>query len=197
MMVCLMASGAGAAMADEPNPSFNLVNRGRVAIREIYATTAGQTTWGLDRLQHGTVPANMNVPIRLPIGSCVYDIRVVYDNGQSEEQRHVDTCATDNVTFPRSRSRAATRAPVAGDDPSFRLVNRGRSEVNELYVSPPDEDHWGDDRLGDATVAPGRTKVIDLPPGPCFYDLRIVYANGEATEKRRVNLCITTDLRVP
>ena len=139
----------------------------------------------------------MNVPIRLPAdGNCTYDIRVVYENGQSEEQRRVNTCAVDNVTFPAARARPG-RSQTAADDPSFRLVNRGRAEVNELYVSLPDQEDWGDDRLGDHTVPPGGRKVIELPPGSCIYDLRIVYANGEASEKRRVNLCTITDFRVP
>lgn len=181
----------------EDNPSFNLVNRGRLTIKEIYATSAGQATWGQDRLQRGSVPANMNVPIQLPTdGNCLFDVRVVYENGTSEDQRRVNTCAVDSVSFPASRARTG-RSEAAVNDPSFRLVNRGRAEVSELYVSLPDQDGWGDDRLGRGTVPPGGRKVIDLPSGACFYDLRIVYGNGEATEKRRVNLCTVTDLRVP
>ncbi len=187
---------APAAWAQD-NPSFNLVNRGRLAIREIYTTSTGQNTWGQDRLQRGTVPANMNVPVRLPAdGNCLYDIRVVYENGANEEQRRVNTCVVDSVSFPAGQARPG-RNQTATDDPSFRLVNRGRAEVNELYVSLPDQDDWGTDRLGQGTIPPGGRKVIELPSGACFYDLRIVYANGEATERRRVNLCTITDLRVP
>ena len=43
----------------------------------------------------------------------------------------------------------------------------------------------------------GGSKTIRLPPGECIYDLRVVFANGEANEKRRLNLCNLTDLRVP
>ena len=58
-------------------------------------------------------------------------------------------------------------------------------------------DDWGDDKLGNDTIASGATRVIRLPAGPCTWDVRIVWANGEASEKRRVNLCAITDLRVP
>lgn len=194
--------GAAAAQPSPPNPSFNVVNRSANAINELYASPAGMTTWGRDRLTSRFVPPGQNAPIRLLAdGNCVYDIRVVYANGQSDERRGVNTCNTDNVFFP-AQANGTTAPPRAGrqqttDDPSFRLVNRGRSAVNELYASESGQDSWGDDRLGDSTVAPGATRVIRLPNGSCTYDLRIVYANGEASEKRRLNLCTITDLRVP
>ena len=98
-----------------------------------------------------------------------------------------------------SRGHHATPAgrTTATDEPSFRLTNRGRTALNEVYVSPDGEQNWGEDRLGDETLAPGRQTVIRLPRGQCVYDLRSVFANGEATEKRRLNLCTVTDLRVP
>lgn len=196
------------AAAQAPNPSFNIVNRTANAINEVYATPAGMTTWGRDRLASRFVPPGQNAPVRLPAdGNCVYDIRVVYANGQSDERRGVNTCTIDNVIFPgqASASNAAPGTPPPSrasrqpstDDPSFRLVNRGRSAVNELYASLAGEESWGEDRLGDGTVAPGATRVIRLPNGECLYDVRIVYANGEANEKRRLNLCTITDMRVP
>ena len=178
------------------NPSFNVVNRGTSAINEVYATPAGMTSWGRDRLGRNAVPPGQTFAVRLPAdGNCLYDVRVVYANGQSDERRGLNTCAMDNLIFPAPTG-TGTRQQAA-DDPSFRLVNRSKSEINEVYASLAGVDSWGTDRLGDDTVAPGATKVIRLPNGPCIYDVRIVYANGEATEKRRLNLCTITDLRVP
>ena len=178
------------------NPSFNVVNRGTSAINEVYATPAGMTSWGRDRLGRNAVPPGQTFAVRLPAdGNCLYDVRVVYANGQSDERRGLNTCSVDNLIFPAPAG-TGTRQQAA-DDPSFRLVNRSKSEINEVYASLAGVDSWGTDRLGDDTVAPGATKVIRLPNGPCIYDVRIVYANGEATEKRRLNLCTITDLRVP
>lgn len=194
----LVSGSAGAQVP--PNPSFNVVNRSSSAINEVFATTAGTTTWGRNRLGGRPVPPGQTGPIRLPAdGNCVYDIRVVYANGQAEERRGLNTCNLDNVIFPSPGSRAAPPAArsQASDDPSFRLVNRGRNAVNELYASLTDAEDWGEDRLGDDTVEPGASHLVRLPAGQCLYDLRIVYANGEATEKRRVNLCGVTDMRVP
>lgn len=89
------------AGAQAPNPSFNIVNRASNAISEVYATKAGTTTWGRNRIGGRPVPSGHTGPIRLPAdGNCVYDVRVVYANGQTEERRGLNTCSVDNVFFP-------------------------------------------------------------------------------------------------
>ena len=152
------------------------------------------------------MPPNENRPVRLSAdGNCVYDIKAVFASGQTDERRGVNTCVVDHVFFPasagpagpaRGASRGVSREAVT-DDPSFRLTNRGRAILSEVYASPAGEESWGADRLGEGTLAPGKQTVIHLPRGQCIYDLRSVFANGEATEKRRLNLCTVTDLRVP
>lgn len=215
---------AGTAAAQAPNPSFNIVNRGSSPINQAFATPAGMTTWGRDRIANHPIPPGQTAPVRLLAdGSCIYDIRVVYANGQSDERRNLNTCNLDNVIFPspegRSRTTPEGRSGTtsegrnsatsggrnttspgrqqAADNPTFQLVNRGRSAINEFYASLEDEDNWGEDRLGEDTLAPGSARVVHLPPGACVYDVRIVYANGEAAEKRHVNLCSINDMRVP
>jgi len=207
---------AGPAAAQAPNPSFNVVNRGSSVISQVFATPAGMTTWGRDRISNRPISPGQTGPIRLPAdGSCVYDIRVVYAGGQTDERRNLNTCNVDNVIFPAPEGRNArspegrSTTPPGGrntmpsgrqqeaNDPSFRLINRGRSSINEFYASAEDEENWGEDRLGEETVAPGGARVVHLPNGSCVYDVRIVYANGEATEKRHLNLCTITDMRVP
>ena len=195
-LLLALASGAR-AQPSAPNPSFYLINRADRPISEVYATSAGQTTWGRDRLS-GAIAPGQSYPIRLPAdGNCIYDIRVVYANGQSDERRALNTCSVDEVTFPAGRGGVAGAGISASTDPSFRLVNRGRSKINEVYASPAGDDDWGEDRLGEDVVPAGTTRVIRLPSGPCLYDLRVVFANGEANEKRRLNLCSITSLRVP
>ena len=188
----------------QDNPSFNVVNRTGAPIKEVFASPAGVANWGRNRLAAAAVPPGANAPIRLPAdGNCIYDVRVVYANGQSDERRGVNTCGLDNLIFPGTAETATPPArsgrgqQAVADDPSFRLVNRSRSEVNEVYASLTGDDDWGVDQLGEGTIAPGATRVIRLPSGPCTWDVRIVWANGEAAEKRRLNLCTITDLRVP
>lgn len=108
---CLFAGlAATSAGAQAPNPSFNVVNRASNVINEVYATKAGAATWGQNRIGGRPVPQGQTGPIRLPAeGSCVYDVRVVYANGQREERRGLNTCSVDNVFFPSPSSRSTGR----------------------------------------------------------------------------------------
>lgn len=198
----------GLAVAQGGNPSFNLVNRAPQAINEVYATPAGVDRWGRDRLARSFLAPGQMFPVQLPAdGNCVYDLRIVYADGRPEERRRLDTCEIETVTFPGGRpggrpggavqGQGPVPDPAAADDPSFRLVNRGRSEATELYASPSGDENWGQDRLGSEIVAAGGSRVVRLPRGECRYDVRIVFGNGQSTEKRKVNLCTLTDLRVP
>jgi hypothetical protein len=197
----LALAGAGAALAQPQNPSFNLVNRSDNTINEVYATSAGMANWGRDRLGDNSIPPGQSYPIRLPAdGNCVYDVKVVYANGGTDERRGLNTCTLESVVFPAGRgggNAGRGNTQQSASDPSFRLVNGSRSKINEVYASAAGDDSWGQDRLGDGTVAAGATRVIRLPTGQCIYDVRVVFANGEATEKRRLNLCTITNLRVP
>ncbi len=184
---------------DAPNPSFNLVNRGQDVITEVYATPSTNGRWGGDRLQRSNLPPGKTFPVRLPAdGACVYDIRVVYAGRPAEEMRRVDVCRVEGISFPggRASSPAANRS-AAANDPSFRLVNRSQAEINEVYASPTGEDDWGSDRLGDDTVGAGATRVVRLPTGQCTWDVRVVFADGASLERRKLDLCSLTDLRVP
>lgn len=204
LALTLVPSMAAFAQGDA-NPSFTLANRGALPITELYATAPGVTNWGPDRMARFSLSPGVTMPIRLPADAgCLYDLRVVYADGRTEERRRVNTCQVDSLAFPGARgagpgdgSGAPGRRQATGDDPSFRLVNRGRSEVRSVYASPSGDDDWGQDRLGDDTVAAGRTFVVQLPPGQCDYDVLVVFADERRVERRKVNLCSITDFRVP
>ena len=194
----LLAGGPVRAADDGPNPSFYLVNRAASAISKVFASPAGMPNWGTDRLTGHAIAAGQYAAIRLPAdGHCLYDVRIVYATGVSDERRGLNTCEIDNITFPQASATASPRPNRPDADPSFLLSNRSRAVLNELYLSPTGDDSWGEDRLGDGTIDAGGSRVIRLPPGECLYDVRVVFANGDASEKRRLNLCQITSLRVP
>jgi hypothetical protein len=80
------------------------------------------------------------------------------------------------------------------NNPSFNLVNRSQQPINELYATPQGLDNWGKELLGDTTVAPGNSFAVRLPAGQCIYDVRVVYGNGRAEEKRNLNTCNISDV---
>jgi hypothetical protein len=85
----------------------------------------------------------------------------------------------------------------ATPDPSFRLVNRDPAAVHQIFVSPAGSRGWGADRLGQDVLIPGRFARIDLPAGPCLHDIRVVFADGRAVERRRVDTCAMSQMVFP
>lgn len=81
------------------NPSFNLVNQGQQAMREVYVSSIRQQDWGQQRLTQPLQPGAY-LPVSLPMDDCVNDVRVVWADGRSEERRRIDTCQTVNLVFP-------------------------------------------------------------------------------------------------
>lgn len=99
---------------------------------------------------------------------------------------------------PAMRQQGATGAtPAASGDPTFRLNNRASVTMQELYVSSSNDNGWGPDRLGQNVLPGGRAFVVRLPMGQCVNDIRAVFANGQALERRQVNTCALTDLHLP
>lgn len=96
--ITAMTFGTAAAPAAGGNPSFNLVNHGRQPMREVYVSSVRDTNWGEQRLPQPIRPG-AHLAVRLPVGDCVNDIRVVWADGRPEERRQVDTCRVINLVF--------------------------------------------------------------------------------------------------
>jgi hypothetical protein len=69
--------------------------------------------------------------------------------------------------------------------------------MHEIYVSPAGTRDWGADRLGQDVLIPGRFARISLPAGQCLHDIRVVFADGRAVERRRVDTCLLSQLAFP
>jgi hypothetical protein len=87
----------------------------------------------------------------------------------------------------------ATPALAQSNDPSFRMNNQTGAVVNEIYVSSANDSSWGRDLLGQNVLPAGQSFVIRLPQGQCMNDIRVVFDNGQAHERRRVDTCQITD----
>ncbi len=82
----------------------------------------------------------------------------------------------------------------AQDNPSYNLVNNSGRVIETLRTSPASDDQWGDDRLGDRTLANGQRFAVRLPRGECEYDIRITFQGGGRHERRGVNVCEASDV---
>jgi hypothetical protein len=170
----------GAAPVSAQN-RFSLVNNAGQTIEQVYVSPSRSNNWGRDVLGTGVLPAGASTWIVPGFGDCVLDVRVVFQGGRSEERRQVNAC---------SLSRIVWGGGGGGGDPSFQFVNSAGVVVNELYVSLSSDTSWGRDRLGDATLAPGAGFWVALPSGKvCTVDVRVVYADGRAVERRGIETC--------
>lgn len=214
MLMRRLATAAAAAMlalgglvpmaqAQTGDPSFNIVNRSGRVIYEAYASPSTDNNWGPDRLGQNVVPAGRNFVVRLPQGECVYDVRVVYERsgGPAEERRNINLCNVRDLVFDGRGAAGGPQqaAPQQGPqgNPSFNLVNQGQQTVMQVFASLTTDNNWGADRLGADTVAPGAIFPVRLPEGNCMYDVRFVYDNGQAQERRNVNLCEVINVTLP
>jgi len=171
------------AFADAANQAA-ILNHAPAAIVEVYVSAADDTSWGDDRLgQEPVAPgAAWHVP-GLPAGTCSVDVRVVYADGRAEEKHGLNICRTHDVAFDAS----AAAAPLARPLHRVTIENRGSRAVDAAFLSAPTSDDWGDDRLK-KPLEPGAAVIVDQP-GSCIADLRVVYANRGAEERRRIDIC--------
>ena len=208
LYAALTSAGFGATRRPpvSQTPLFTLVNRSPRIIRELFVTSAGNANWGQNQLDGknggvAAIPQGASFIVRRrPEQSCVYDLRLVYADGNTEDRRGVNICAVDNVVIGRETLSAAmdtmTGKPV--DDPSVRLFNRAAIPITEAYATPSGLTNWGQNRLGKSTLLPDNTLLVQLPrDGDCYFDLRIVFADHKAEILKHTNLCRVAEVPVP
>lgn len=182
----LLALGLGASRAEAQN-RFSLMNSTGQTIERVYVSPSRLSDWGPDVLGNAVLPAGSDIWIVPRLSDCVLDIKVVFQGGREEERRQVNACTLARVVWGG--------AAAAANNPSFVFVNRSGQTVNELYVSLNNDNSWGTDRLGQGTLAPGARFNISLPAGKvCMVDIKVVYADGRAVERRGVETCSVTEV---
>lgn len=180
----MLAACAGTA----PEPGFRLVNNAPLPVVEVNASPSSDQRWGGNRLPAALAPGAV-VELRFPRGvECLHDVRAVYAGGRAEQRMGVDICGNPELVL------GAGGGVAGAGNPSFHLVNQGARRVMQVFASPASVPTWGPDHLGSATVPPGSIAPIRLPSGECAYDLRIVYEDGRADERRNVDLCRVVNL---
>lgn len=187
------------------NSSFNLVNRGTIAIRELFVTAAGNANWGQNRLDGKAgaptqIAAGGSYAVRRRVDTnCIFDIKVVFADGKAEERKGVNTCAVEDVSIGGAPGGGAPVAATgkAADDPSFKLFNRAAREIKDLRAVPAGGSGAGENRLATPLPPDVSRQIVIAKDGNCIFDLRVVFADGSAKERKRVNLCKIAEMAVP
>lgn len=86
----------------------------------------------------------------------------------------------------------ALSAAAAATDASVVIVNRSAWDIHQLFLSPVDEEEWGEDQLGDEViVSGGRYTLTDIPCDA--YDVRLVDEDEDVCVVTAVALCAGKD----
>lgn len=87
----------------------------------------------------------------------------------------------------------SSAADAAKDGKNRRVVvqNVSSQSIYNLFASPITSTTWEEDLLGDGTIPSGQSKQANIDNGTtqCYYDLKVVMANGREHIQRRVNVC--------
>jgi hypothetical protein len=169
-----------------PRLEAMVANRSDTVLRELYAVRAGSGAghaWGPDRLGATVIGPGAAFALRLRTRDCSFDLRAVYADDREEVKEGVDLCRARNVAFDRSSIPQQRRGII--------LANRHLATVHAVYFSPSTHSDWGPDRLGNVTLDIGEDATVEMEGG-CEADLRIVFPNGAAEERRAVDVCETT-----
>jgi hypothetical protein len=199
-VVCLLALAAAAPEPSRPprdataNLELLVVNHSHRAIIQLYISPSASDQWGDDRLSDATLGVGKSVRVRLRRPpDCQVDAQVIYDDESSEEVHGLDACGSHQIAFDGSN--AVSPSTLFSRAHQVMLVNRSGRPIQQVYVSPSDADQWGDDRLGEGSISVGASRSIGYR-GPCTADLRVVFDNGAAEERRTLDLCATPALTI-
>ncbi len=101
MALMMVAVGSTAVHADPRD--FSLRNDHPInIIEEIYVSPSNQTEWGDDVLGQDILEPGQQVNIsfqRFIPGDCLYDIKIVLDNGAEQGIDQINLCETTLVTY--------------------------------------------------------------------------------------------------
>ena len=86
---------------------------------------------------------------------------------------------------------AGTAAIKAQGKQDFTLVNKTGLEIHELYVSPANDDEWGEDVLGRDILENNQSVDITFArkEKSCVWDLKIVDEDKDDVVWEDINLC--------
>lgn len=194
---------AGAPVAAEPqHPAYGplgdrelgIANHSERGMVELYVSPQTADAWGQDRLGDDELDPGQSVRLKLGrMRDCTFDVLAVYDDTSREEQRGVNACRTRELAFDGH----AASAPVEPQGParSVTVIDASPLPLQQLYLSPRNASQWGEDRLAQSAMSVGEERRIAFH-GDCIADIRVVFSNRAAEERRGLDLCATPQLRI-
>jgi hypothetical protein len=177
--------------AAAPLPTeITVSNHAAFGIVEIYVSSAEDDSWGENRLTGPIVAPGQSYRVTpLRAQSCRVDLRVIYENGTLEDKRGLDACRLRQLSFDATTAVVPQPPSQIPTQQSITVVNHSPRSIVELYVSSAGSDEWGDDLIATGPIKPGGSED-KKPKVSCMADIRVVFENRSAEERRDLNLCV-------
>jgi hypothetical protein len=87
----------------------------------------------------------------------------------------------------------ATRGPAC--DGTLSVTNNSSRIVSRLHLRDAALTNWGPDLLRRDVLAQGQSNTLRAP-SPGVYDMRVVWADNQATERSRITICTATPVSI-
>lgn len=174
--------------------SLAVMNRSRLNIQELYVSPHSADAWGQDQLGDAMLERGGTQRLRLGrMRDCTFDLLAIYDDASQEEMHDVNVCRVREVSF--TGALATHPSPLPGPARHLTVTNAGSMPLQQIFISAPDAAQWGEDRLSQSSISVSEERMIDFT-GPCRADVRVVFANRAAEERRNLDLCASPVLKV-
>lgn len=157
---------------------FALDNRTDLDVAVVQAGPNTQEDWGDDLLDTDSVlVARHSRRFSVEAGDkCVFDVRAVFSNGQIQKFMDVDLCENSAGEPLLSGEVAVLVLDGKADDRIVVVFNSSGAPIQDIRISPDDEDQWGPNRLEEGTaVAPSADRMVLLRGhgARCRFDIRL------------------------
>lgn len=166
---------------------ITVVNRTRQPIYQLRISPSDADQWGDDRLGDDSIAPGGSLRVRLGrTRDCLFDVQIIYEDAGREERRAVDVCRIRTVAFDGSTTMMPP-VPFAFEH-VIGLENATQRTIRQIFVSPDSADQWGEDLASTSGIAPQQRDEVRYRGG-CMADLRVVFDNRAAEERRGVDIC--------
>jgi hypothetical protein len=171
-----------------------IVNHSDRVMNEIYVSPSSTDAWGADRLGDATLENGRSIRLRLGrMRECSFDVQVIYDDASREQQLGHDACLDRQVVF--TGAGAQLPPSVLGAQHQVTLLNLSPRAIQQIFISPAEASQWGDDLLPNRSISVGDSVEVTYH-GACAADLRVVFENRAAEERRGLDLCETPAITI-
>jgi len=111
-LIAALSLGASSNALAQGNQNFTLDNDTGYTVEEVYVSPSKSDDWEEDVLGQKVLPDQSSVEITFPgkDKTCVYDLRVVYDDGEVAEWVNFDLCTISRIKISYERKTGETWA---------------------------------------------------------------------------------------